>query len=92
MKRIAFGVAMLAAIVVAIVMLLFPRHREPATGLVTPRASSIAAPARLTPASSANPQPSGSVHFLPELPPRDLAPRKPSIFQAPAKAGTGNPS
>jgi hypothetical protein len=90
-KRHAIRVGTLAAIV-AIGTLLFLWSRSGNTvehhAIV---ASPIASSTPQVPRASARLQPAQSTHFLPQLPPPQLVPRKPSIFVAPPKAKTGNP-
>ncbi len=90
MRKIALAAGGLA-VVAAIVAFFFMQHqRTVATDLHVSMPTPLAASTPKMPAP-AGPQPTQSTHFLPQLPPQQLVPRKPSLFQAPAKAKTGNP-
>lgn len=82
--------AIVAIVAIGILLFLGQRHgssveRPPVV------ASPIASLTPVMPLPSARSQPSQATHFLPQLPPAQLVPRKPSIFVAPPKAKTGNP-
>jgi len=91
MTRYAIRIGAIAAIV-AIGMLLFLwQHTGSAVERRTIVASPIASSTPQIPRASVRPQAAQSSHFLPELPPPQLVPRKPSILLAPQKAKSGNP-
>jgi hypothetical protein len=82
--------AIVAIVAIGILLFLAQRH-----GTVVERppivASPIASSTPVLPLATARPQSAQATHFLPQLPPPQLVPRKPSIFVAPPKAKTGNP-
>jgi hypothetical protein len=82
--------AIVAIAAIAILLFLVQRH-----GTVVERRTIVAPPipssTPVMPLPSGRPLPAQSTHFLPQLPPPQLVPRKPSIFVAPPKAKTGNP-
>ena len=91
MTRHTIRIGAIAAIVaIGILLFLSQRHGSAVqrqTIVVSPIASSMP----VIPLASARPQPAQATHFLPQLPPPQLVPRKPSILVAPPKAKTGNP-
>jgi hypothetical protein len=92
MSRIALAAGLLA-IVAALGALLILRHQpEMAMDLRAPIPSPTASSTPEMPrAAAALPQPAQSTHFLPQLPPPQFVPRKPSLFETPAKAKRGKP-
>jgi hypothetical protein len=90
MRRIALAAGVFA-VVAATVAFFFAQHqRTMATDLHTPISTPLASSTPKTPPLG-QPQPAQSTHFLPQLPPPELVPRKPSIFRAPAKAKPVSP-
>jgi hypothetical protein len=90
MRKVVLAVGALA-IAAAIAAFFFVTHqRTIATDLRAPIPTPLASSTPKMP-PPAQPQPGQSSHFLPQLPPPQLVPRRPSLFRAPAKAKAGNP-
>jgi hypothetical protein len=92
LKKIAPAAGLLAVVATLGALLLLRHQPEMAVDLRAPIPTPTVSSTPEMPWGSALPQPAQSSHFLPQLPPPQLVPRKPSLFEAPAKARTGKPT